>query len=107
MRIRRSVKSFFSAIVIPAICIAVTAYFGYYAFNGPRGYIAFERTDANLAADQARLAALQDKNERLKHRISLLQPGHVDYDLVEEIARAQLLASAPNVVAVPRHRQGF
>jgi cell division protein FtsB len=102
MRIRRSVKSFFGMIVIPAISIAVTAYYGYYALNGPRGYIALQTTSARLSADQARLAALQEGNGRLQHRIGLLQDGHVDYDLVEELARGQLLASAPNVIAVPR-----
>jgi cell division protein FtsB len=104
MRIRRSVKSFFGATVIPAISIAVAAYFGYYALNGPRGYTAFVRTDAELSADKTRLAALQGENARLKHRIDLLQPGHVDFDLVEELARAQLLAGAPNQIAVPRDR---
>ena len=102
MRIRRSVKSFFGKIVIPAICLAVTAYYGYYALNGPRGYIASQTTNAKLAAEQAHLAMLQGENGRLRHRISLLQPGHIDYDLVEELARGQLLASAPNVIAVPR-----
>jgi cell division protein FtsB len=102
MRIRRSVKSFFGATVIPAISIAVAAYFGYYALNGSRGYVAFAHTDAQLSVDKARLAALQDENGHLRHRIDLLQPDHVDYDLVEELARAQLLASSPNQIAVPR-----
>jgi cell division protein FtsB len=104
MRIRRSVKSFFGAIVIPAISIAVAAYFGYYALNGPRGYIAYHQAGAKLAVEQARLAGLEAQNGRLEHRIGLLQDGHVDYDLVEELARAQLLASSPNVIAIPRHR---
>lgn len=105
MRIRRSVKTFFGGIVIPAISLAVAGYFGYYALNGPRGYIAFQRADTLLSADQARLAVLEDQNGRLRHRIDLLQDGHVDYDLVEELARGQLLASSPNQIAVPRsHR---
>lgn len=103
MRIKRSVKSFFGGIVIPAISIAVAGYFGYHAFNGPRGYIAYQQASAQLAADNARLAVAQNQNGRLRHRIALLQPDHVDYDLVEELARGQLLASSPNQIAVPRH----
>jgi len=103
MRIRRSVKSFFGAIVIPAISLAVAAYFGYYALNGPRGYLAYQETDLKLAAEQSHLDTLAAANGRLEHRIGLLQDGHIDYDLVEELARAQLLASSPNVIAIPRH----
>jgi cell division protein FtsB len=105
MRIRRSVKSFFGATVLPAIAIAVVAYFGYYALNGPRGYLALQQVDGQLSAEQTRLAALQTENGRLKHRIDLLQPGHVDPDLVEELARGQLLSSAPNQIAVPREQR--
>jgi cell division protein FtsB len=105
MRIRRSVKSFFGATVVPATAIAVAAYFVYYALNGPRGYIALQRVDGQLLADQTRLVALQSDNARLKHRIDLLQPGHVDPDLVEELARGQLLSSAPNQIAVPREQR--
>ncbi|MGH6870963.1 MAG: FtsB family cell division protein [Rhizomicrobium sp.] len=105
MRIRRSVKSFFGQIVVPAISIAVAAYFGFYALNGPRGYLAYEETGARLSADETRLSALQSQNGRLKHRIDLLQDGHVDYDLVEELARGDLVASSPNQIAVPRPRR--
>ncbi|HEY2071738.1 MAG TPA: septum formation initiator family protein [Rhizomicrobium sp.] len=95
-------KSFFGAIVIPAISLAVAGYFGYYAFNGPRGYLAYHRADTQLAADDAQLNGVKDANARLKHRIDLLQDGHVDYDLVEELARDQMLAGSPSVIAVPR-----
>jgi cell division protein FtsB len=104
MRIRRSVTRFFGATVIPAISIAVAAYFGAYAINGQRGYLALQHTNAQLSTDRAKLAALQGDNTRLKHRIDLLQPGHVDPDLVEELARGQLLSGAPNQIAVPRER---
>jgi cell division protein FtsB len=104
MRIRRSVTRFLGATVIPAISIAVAAYFGVYAIDGQRGYLALRHVNSQLSTDGAKLAALQDENARLKHRIDLLQPGHVDPDLVEELARGQLLSSAPNQIAVPRER---
>ncbi len=50
------------------------------------------------------LATLTAKRDRLQHRIELLEPGSVDPDMVEEIARSQLLEAAPGQVAVPRTR---
>ncbi|MBV9991181.1 MAG: hypothetical protein JOZ72_07790 [Alphaproteobacteria bacterium] len=39
---------------------------------------------------------------RLEHRIALMRPGAVDPDLVEELARGELMDGAPNQIAVPR-----
>ena len=103
MRIRYSVTRFFSALVIPAICAAAVVYFGYYAVWGTRGLLVLTDTQARLSVAEEQLASLKSKRAHLEHRIQLLQPGSVDPDLVEEIARDQLLGSAPGQVAVPRH----
>jgi cell division protein FtsB len=102
MRIRYSVTRFFGALVIPAICGAAVAYFGYYTIWGSRGLLALTDTQARLAVVQDQLASLSDDRRRLEHRIQLLQPGSVDADMVEEIARAQLLGSTPGEIVVPR-----
>jgi cell division protein FtsB len=104
MRIRRSVTRFLAISVAPAIAIAVTAYFGYYTINGPRGLLQLHSANAALAVQNAQLADLQKNRERLQHRIDLLAWGHADPDLVTEIARSQMLASSPDQVAVPRDR---
>ena len=91
MRIRKSVTSFFGVLVIPAICGAAVAYFGYYTIFGTRGLLALTDTRARLAIASEQLAQLTDQRKRLEHRIALLKPGAVDPDLVQEIARAQLL----------------
>ena len=39
---------------------------------------------------------------RLEHRTALMRPGSADPDLIEELARSQLMLGAPNQVAVPR-----
>jgi cell division protein FtsB len=104
MRIRRSVTRFFTASVIPAIAIAVTAYFGYYTVNGPRGLLQLNSANTALTVQNTELADLQKNRERLQHRIALLAWGHADPDLVTEIARSQMLASSPDQVAVPRDR---
>ena len=102
MRIRRSVTLFFLASVVPAIAIAVTAYFGYYAVGGPRGLVMLANTNSALSAQDAKLANLEQSRLRLQHRIDLLAYGHADPDLVEEIARQQMLASSPDEVVIPR-----
>jgi len=102
MRIRRSVSQVFAVSVIPAIAIAITAYFGYYTVAGPRGLLALGEVSRQLSIEQSRLATLQADNGRLKHRIDLLKPGHADPDLIEEIVRDQMIDSAPGEIAVPR-----
>jgi len=105
MRIRHSVTRFFGTLVIPAICGATVAYFGYYTICGTRGLLALTDTNARLAVAREQLASLTDQRNRLEHRIQLLKPGSVDPDLVEEIARQKLLGSVPGQIAIPRHKQ--
>jgi cell division protein FtsB len=102
MRIRRSVRSFFSALVFPAIAVAVTAYFGDNYLYGPRGLEAYQDIQAKLAVHRQQLVEAQDARRRLDHRISLMKPGTADPDLVEELARTQLMDGAPGQVAIPR-----
>ena len=102
MRIRRSVTRFFGALVVPAITAAVVSYFGYYAIWGERGMLALNTVQTELGVQQDELAQAKDARLRLQHRISLLEPGKVDPDLVEELARGELMDGAPGQVAVPR-----
>jgi len=105
MRIRRSVTRIFGLAVLPAISVAVISYFGYYAIWGERGYLALNETQARLAIAQGQFDRIDDQNRRLEHRILLLKAGSADPDLVEELARTQLMDGAPGQVAVPRTPQ--
>ena len=101
MRIKRSVSRIFGVLVVPAITLAVVTYFGAYAIWGNRGVLSLEDTQAQLGIQQQQLAQLQDNRTRLEHRIALMEKD-ADPDLVEELARGQLMDGAPNQVAVPR-----
>jgi cell division protein FtsB len=92
----------FAAMVLPAACSAVTAYFIYYAIWGERGVLALEDAQAELGVRQEQLAQVRDQRIHLQHRISLMQPGQVDPDLIEELSRSELMDGAPGEVAVPR-----
>jgi cell division protein FtsB len=103
MRIRRSVTRFFAVSILPAICAAFVAYFGYYAIWGERGALALADTRALLGVRQEQLAQVRDSRIRLEKRIDLLKPGAADPDLLEELARGELMDGAPNQVAMPRN----
>jgi cell division protein FtsB len=102
MRIKRSVTRFFSVLIVPAISLAVVSYFGSYAIWGNRGILALEDSQAKLGIQQQQLAQLQDSRARLEHRIALMEKNGADPDLIEELARTELMTAAPNQVAVSR-----
>ncbi|MBA2590467.1 MAG: septum formation initiator family protein [Alphaproteobacteria bacterium] len=100
MRIKRSVSRFFVALIVPAVSLAVVSYFGAYAIWGNRGILSLEDTQAQLGIQQQQLSELQANRARLEHRIALMEKD--DPDLVEELARTQLMDGGPNQVALPR-----
>ena len=104
MRIKRSVTRIFTVLIVPAISLAVVGYFGTYAVWGNRGVLALEDTQAQLGVKQQQLAELQANRQRLEHRIALMEKNGGDPDLVEELARTQLMDGATNQVAVPRSK---
>jgi cell division protein FtsB len=104
MRIRRSVIRIFWLALPPMMSVAMIAYFGYPAWRGERGYAALQTTEAQLAQELGRQKTFVAERKRLEHRIELLQSG--DPDIVEELARTQLMDGAPGQVAVPRETPG-
>ena len=102
MRVRRSVVRIFGWMILPAVTAAVVSYFGYYAIYGERGYIALTAVQNHLTEASVSLGALTDQRQRLEHRIALLKSG--DPDLVEELARTELMDGAPGQVAIPRDK---
>ena len=102
MRIKRSVTRFFGALILPALTVAVVSYFGSYAIWGERGMLALGTVQARLDVREEQLSQVAGERARLAHRIALMEDGNADPDLVEELARSQLMDGAPNQVAVPR-----
>lgn len=101
MRIKRSVTRFIAVLIVPAVTMAVVGYFGTYAIWGARGILELEDTQARLGLQREKLAELQANRARLEHRIALMTENP-DPDLIEELARTQLMDGAPNQVAIPR-----
>ena len=105
MRMRRRLGRNFQFMLLPAICCAVSAYFGYSFFFGERGLLAWRQTQDELAVAKRDLATMRAKREALQHRISLLDGKAIDPDLLEEVARGVLLEARPDEVAVPREKR--
>jgi cell division protein FtsB len=99
MRIRPSFLRIFGWLTVPAMLLA-SAYYGYCALYGERGYAQLLQVRTELSGANTKLATLTDKRLRLEHRIDLLQAG--DPDLIEELARTKLMDGAPGQVAIPR-----
>ena len=105
MRIHRRIGRNAGYILLPAICCAVSGYFGYSFFFGDRGLFAWRQTQDELAVAKHDLADVRAKREALQHRISLLDGKAIDPDLLEEVARGVLLESRSDEVAVPREKR--
>jgi cell division protein FtsB len=93
------------ALVVPAICAAVVAYFGYFTIWGERGLMALASTQAQLDLKVERLATVRGAREKLQHRIELLRPGHADPDLVWEVMQDQMIGAVPGEVGIPRKKR--
>lgn len=100
MRIRRSVAKTVGAFIVPAICTATVAYFGYFTIWGSRGLLALASAREQLDTQRAALASIQDQRLRLQHRTELLANGN--RDLIEELRRDQSLSALPGEVSVRR-----
>jgi len=90
---------------LPAICCAISLYFGYSFIFGERGLLVWRQTQDELKIANADLAQLRAKREALQHRISLLDGKAIDPDLLEEVARGVLLETRPGEVAIPREKR--
>ena len=91
-------------LMIPAICVAVTFYFGYAGIFGERGILSWNETRTELAVAKQELDRVRTERKALQHRIMLLDEHAIDPDLLEEVARGVLLENGPGEVAVPREK---
>lgn len=85
----------------PALGLTVIAFFGGYAITGPNGLLAYGEYKRELAAKQARLAALRHRQAIMQNRVNLLDPRHADPDMVDELTRKQLSVVHPDEMVVP------
>jgi cell division protein FtsB len=102
MATRQRKSSFLGKLVLPAVLVAVLAYFAYHLVNGDLGMRARELMAAEKKALQQTHAALVAERKHLEARVQLLRPEKIDPDLADERARLQLGYAHPDEIVVFR-----
>jgi cell division protein FtsB len=80
-------------LIIPTLCAAVLAYFGFHAYHGEFGIYSKYRMQAQIAELESQLAAVKARRTELEQRVRLMQDGSLEKDMLDEQApRAQRVA---------------
>ena len=101
MDVWRTLKRQAKAAILPAVCLSLTAYFGWHAWQGDRGLESFPDRQRDL--EQARLLRqyAQDEVKLWQRRVNALRGvPQLDPDTLDERARAMLNLSDPNDIVV-------
>lgn len=89
-------------LIVPAIATLVLAYFGFHAYHGDYGLIAKERLEARIATLEGELEALREARRKLERRVSLLNDGSLERDMLDEQARRALNLARKNEIVIFR-----
>lgn len=84
MGVLREIKRHSVAAIVPAICFATIAYFGYHAAEGEHGIHAHSRLLLQIQETEAALAAVTAERRILERRVNLLRANGLDADMLEE-----------------------
>lgn len=85
----------------PATALCALFYFGYHALEGRHGLLALRAYEQAIPGLEAKAAGLAARRSQLATHVALLDPRHVDPDLLEELVRARLGFVHPDEVVVP------
>lgn len=92
---------FWRPLALTVTLFAFQGYLGYSAISGQFGIESNEQILADIEVLKDRSSALQAEIESYKHRVSLMNPRHLDPDLVIERARELLnMAHAEDVLVM-------
>lgn len=69
------------------LCLGLTAYFAYHAFNGRHGLEARQTLIERSSLLEFEIRSLEAVRAKLERDVALLKPDLPDADLVEEISR--------------------
>ena len=93
--------AFWRPLALTVTLLGFQAYLGFSAISGQFGIASREEILADIEILKDRSAALQVEIDAYRHRASLLNPRHLDPDIVVERARAMLnMAHADDVLVM-------
>jgi cell division protein FtsB len=93
-------------IVGPIAGISLVVYFAYHLVQGDRGLAAWLRLEQDIKVAQTTLGDVEAERHTLDQRVSLLRPGRLDRDMLDERARSALNLIAPDervIFTAPPH----
>ena len=85
-------------IIITFACFALLGYFAWHAWEGPRGYPYRSQLAIDLAEQEKGFSAIHLNRTAIEKKVALLQPDHVDPDMLDEIARQRLEIARENEI---------
>ncbi|MBF0678319.1 MAG: septum formation initiator family protein [Devosia sp.] len=92
---------FWRPLALSGMLLAFQAYLGFSAISGQFGIEGRDQIHADIQVLKDRSASLQAEIDAYKHRSSLMNPRHLDPDIVTERARALLnMAHADDILVM-------
>lgn len=87
-------------LILPTVCAAFLAYFGYHAYNGEYGINSKHQLETRRMVLAARLEQLHTQRQHIEHRTQLLRDGTLEKDMLDEQVRRALNMSRPDEVTI-------
>jgi cell division protein FtsB len=87
-------------VLTPLLGAALMIYFAYHAVQGDRGLLAWWQFRYQMEVSETELASVRVVRADLEHRISLLGPGSLDLDLLDEQTRRVFAYIQPNELVI-------
>lgn len=87
-------------LIIPSLCVAFLAYFGFHAYHGEFGIYSKYRLEARTVDLQARLDSIKARRVDLERRVQLMHDGTLEKDMLDEQARKALNLSHADEITI-------
>ena len=87
-------------LIIPSLCVAFLAYFGFHAYHGEFGINSKYQLEAQTVALQGQLDAIKARRMELERRVRLMHEGSIEKDMLDEQARKALNLSQADEITI-------
>jgi cell division protein FtsB len=87
-------------LIVPALCAAFLAYFGFHAYHGEFGIYSRYNLEAQTAELQTQLDAVRGRRTEMERRLQLLRDGTLEKDMLDEQVRRELNMSRADEITI-------
>jgi cell division protein FtsB len=87
-------------LIIPSLCVAFLAYFGFHAYHGEFGIYSKYRLQTEAVDLQSKLDAVKARRIDLQRRVQLMHQGTLEKDMLDEQARKALNMSHADEITI-------